>query len=142
VADALPDDAQYRAARALGLGASWKLPVDAFVGAMPSSAVGTEKAAEAIGQGKVLVSPLLMAEIVGASATGRPISPSLLMQQPGTSGTPLPAALTAKMNALLRATVAIPGATGYAALNGLPGATRGKTGTAEFGTDNPPKSHS
>ena len=142
VADALPNDAQYQAARALGLGASWKLPVDAFAGALPASATGTEKAAEAIGQGKVLVSPLLMAEIVGASATGRPITPSLLLDQPGTPGTPLPAALTAKMNALLRATVAMPGATGYAALNGLPGAIRGKTGTAEFGTDKPPKSHS
>jgi cell division protein FtsI/penicillin-binding protein 2 len=142
VADALPDGTQYQAAQALGLGASWHLPVDAFAGSMPASATGTEKAAEAIGQGKVLVSPLLMAEIVGASATGRPITPSLLMSQPGTPGKPLPAALTAKMKALLRATVAMPGGTGYAALNALPGEIGGKTGTAEFGTDTPPKSHS
>ena len=46
------------------------------------------------------------------------------------------------MNALLRATVALPGATAYSSLNGLPGQIRGKTGTAEFGTDVPPKSHS
>jgi len=142
VADALPDGAEYRAAQALGLGATWQLPVDAFSGSMPASATGTEKAAEAIGQGKVLVSPLLMAELVGASATGKPITPSLLAATPGTAGTPLDASLTAKMNALLRATVAMPGATAYASLNGLPGAIRGKTGTAEFGTDVPPKSHS
>lgn len=142
LADALPDGALHQAAQALGLGGSWQLPVDAFAGSLPANATGTEKAAEAIGQGKVLVSPLLMAEIVGASATGKPIAPSLLMDQPGAAGQPLPAGLTASMNALLRATVAMPGATGYAALNGLPGEIRGKTGTAEFGTDNPPKSHS
>jgi cell division protein FtsI/penicillin-binding protein 2 len=140
--DALPDGALSQAAHALGLGGKWNLPVDAFSGSMPATATGTEKAAEAIGQGTVLVSPLLMAEIVGASATGKPIAPSLLASQPGAVGSPLPAALTAKMNALLRATVAMPGATAYAALNGLPGEIRGKTGTAEFGTDNPPKSHS
>jgi len=142
LAEALPDDALSHAAAALGLGGKWNLPVDAFSGALPATATGTEQAAEAIGQGKVLVSPLLMAEIVGASATGRPIAPSLLAGSPGAVGKPLPAALTAKMNALLRATVAMPGATAYAALHGLPGDIRGKTGTAEFGTDNPPKSHS
>lgn len=138
----LPDGAVQKAAAALGLGATWKLPVDAFAGSAPAPASQTEKAAEAIGQGRVLVSPLLMAEIVGASATGTPVTPSLLADQPGTRGTPLPAALTANMNALLRATVALPGATGYASLADLPGAIRGKTGTAEFGTDVPPKSHS
>ncbi|HEX8096365.1 penicillin-binding transpeptidase domain-containing protein [Jatrophihabitans sp.] len=46
------------------------------------------------------------------------------------------------MNALMRATVSMPGATGYPLLHDLPGGIRGKTGTAEFGTDNPPRSHS
>jgi len=142
LADALPDGAQYRAAQQLGLGAKWQLPVDAFSGSMPSTATGTEKAAEAIGQGKVLVSPLLMAEIAGASATGTPRTPTLLADQQSTAGEPLPASLTAKLNALMRATVAMPGATAYSALNGLPGEIRGKTGTAEFGTDVPPESHS
>jgi cell division protein FtsI/penicillin-binding protein 2 len=45
------------------------------------------------------------------------------------------------MNTLLRATVSQPGGTG-AALADLPGEIRGKTGTAEFGNDKPPKSHS
>jgi cell division protein FtsI/penicillin-binding protein 2 len=142
IADALPDSALSQAAHALGLAGHWQLPVDAFAGAMPATATGTERAAEAIGQGKVLVSPLLMAAVVGAASTGKPIAPSLLTDQPGAAGQPLPAALTEKMNALLRATVAMPGATAYAALAGLPGDIRGKTGTAEFGTDNPPKSHS
>ena len=98
VADALPNGTMFKAAQALGLGADWKLPIDAFSGSMPSTATGTEKAAEAIGQGKVLVSPLLMAGIVGASATGKPIAPSVLVGQPGAAGKPLDPALTAKMN--------------------------------------------
>jgi len=142
IADALPDGTQHTAAKALGLGADWQLPIDAFSGSMPTTATGTEKAAEAIGQGKVLVSPLLMASIVGASATGQPITPTILAGQPGVAGKPLDPALTAKMNALMRATVALPGGTAFAALNGLPGNIEGKTGTAEFGTDVPPKSHS
>ncbi|HEX2903695.1 MAG TPA: penicillin-binding transpeptidase domain-containing protein [Jatrophihabitans sp.] len=142
VADALPDGTMARTAAALGLGAGWKLPVDAFSGSMPATATGTEKAAEAIGQGKVLVSPLAMAGIVSAAATGKPVTPSILQSEPGTPGTPLDASVVAKLNALLHATVDLPGATAYTALNGLPGDIRGKTGTAEFGTDVPPKSHS
>ena len=140
--DALPTGALAKAAAQLGLGAKWNLPVDAFSGSIPAAGTGTEKAAEAIGQGKVLVSPLLMAEIAGASATGTPVAPSLVVGQQATPGAKLSADVTAKMNTLLRATVALPGATGYADLNALPGEIRGKTGTAEFGTDVPPKSHS
>ncbi len=142
VADALPDATLYQAARQLGLGAKWNLPVDAFAGSMPATATGTEKAAEAIGQGKVLVSPLLMAEIAGAAASGTAVAPSLIVGQQAKPGVAQNAAVTGKLNTLLRATVAMPGATGYQALNGLPGQLRGKTGTAEFGTAVPPKSHS
>ncbi|MEO7288688.1 MAG: penicillin-binding transpeptidase domain-containing protein [Jatrophihabitantaceae bacterium] len=142
VADALPDGTMYAAAKQLGLGTDWKLPVDSFTGSMPATATGTEKAAEAIGQGKVLVSPALMAEIVGAAATGTPVPLSLVAGQQAKPGTALDAQVTAKLNTLLRATVALPGATAYQALNSLPGQIRGKTGTAEFGTAVPPKSHS
>lgn len=142
VGDALPDGALAKAAGALGLGAKWNLPVDAFSGSLPATAAGTEKAAETIGQGKVLVSPLLMASIAGASASGRPVPPFLVLGQQATAGPALDAGVTANMNTLLRATVALPGATAYTSLSALPGEIRGKTGTAEFGTDTPPKSHS
>ncbi|MEO7259884.1 MAG: penicillin-binding transpeptidase domain-containing protein [Jatrophihabitantaceae bacterium] len=125
----------------LGLGADWKLPVPAFSGAVPATASGTEQAAEAIGQGKVLVSPLLMASMAGAAASGKPIGPSLVEGQQATPGPALDARMTTTLNALMRAVIAMPGATANA-LNDLPGQIRGKTGTAEFGTDNPPKSHS
>ncbi|HEX8096364.1 penicillin-binding transpeptidase domain-containing protein [Jatrophihabitans sp.] len=66
----LPAGALAKAANSLGLGGDWKLPVPAFPGSIPATATGTEQAAEAIGQGKVLVSPLLMASMAGAAASG------------------------------------------------------------------------
>jgi cell division protein FtsI/penicillin-binding protein 2 len=137
----LPAGALAETAGALGLGGDWKLPVPAFSGSMPATATGTEQAAEAIGQGKVLVSPLLMASMAGAAASGTPVGPSLVVGQQAAPEPGLDARVTTTLNALMRATVALPGATGYE-LNVLPGQLRGKTGTAEFGTDTPPKSHS
>ncbi|MDQ1720799.1 MAG: hypothetical protein QOI26_533 [Pseudonocardiales bacterium] len=138
----VPAGALAKAAGSLGLGGDWKLPVPAFSGSIPATATGTEQAAEAIGQGKVLVSPLLMASMAGAAASGAPVGPSLVDGQQARPGPALGAKVTTGLNALMRATVAMPGATGYALLHDLPGQIRGKTGTAEFGTDNPPKSHS
>lgn len=137
----LPPGALAETAGRLGLGGDWKLPVPAFSGSIPATATGTEQAAEAIGQGKVLVSPLLMASMAGAAASGTPVGPSLVTGQQGAPGPALDARMKAELNALMRATVAMPGATAHA-LNDLPGQIRGKTGTAEFGTDTPPKSHS
>src|SRR5205085_9712593 len=80
--------------------------------------------------------------MAGAAATGRPVAPSLVAGRQADPGPALDGRVTSTLNALMRATVAMPGATGYAALHDLPGEIRGKTGTAEFGTDTPPKSHS
>jgi cell division protein FtsI/penicillin-binding protein 2 len=142
LATKLPPGALASAAGELGLGGNWTLPAPAFSGSIPATASGTEQAAEAIGQGKVLVSPLLMASIAAAAATGRPVAPSLVDGQQAKPAAALDARVTSTLNALMRATVAMPGATGYKLLHDLPGEIRGKTGTAEFGTDTPPKSHS
>ncbi len=142
LATKLPAGALAAAAGDLGLGGNWTLPVPAFSGSIPATASGTEQAAEAIGQGKVLVSPLLMASMAAAAASGRPVAPSLVDGQQASPGQGLGSRVTSTLNALMRATVAMPGATGYALLHDLPGGLRGKTGTAEFGTDTPPKSHS
>lgn len=136
---ALPSGALAAAARSLGLGATWTLPVDAFSGAVPDPHGQTERAADAIGQGRVQVSPLLMALMVGAADTGTPRGPSLLADRPGAAGTPLDPALVTKMRALLSATVDLPGGTAHD-LAGL--GVVGKTGTAEYGTATPPRSHS
>ena len=66
----LPAGALAEAAGASGWARDWTLPVPAFSGSLPATASGTEQAAESIGQGKVLVSPLLMASMAGAAASG------------------------------------------------------------------------
>lgn len=133
---ALPDTA-----KSLGMGADWQLPTDSFSGALDVPASPADLAAAAIGQGKVVVSPLAMAVFAGAAATGTPMTPSLDTATPGTSGKPIDPAALAKVQAGMQAVVDKPYGTAYL-LHGLPGAIAGKTGTAEFGTETPPQSHS
>jgi cell division protein FtsI/penicillin-binding protein 2 len=137
---ALPPTALATAGRQLGLGADWKLPVQTFSGSLPTPTAtqATERAAEAIGQGKILVSPLAMAEVAGAAQAGRPIAPSLVVGQPGRPGPALPAAITSTLHDMMRATVTSGRAT---ELNDLPGQVAGKTGTAEYDNSVPPRSH-
>ena len=135
----LPRGAVAAAARSLGLGARWSLPVTAFAGSMPVPVGATEQAADGIGQGRVLASPLLMALIAGAASSGTPVRPTLLASAPVQKGTPLPAAIAAKMQALMTATVRLQAGTGHV-LADLPSVI-GKTGTAEYGTATPPRSH-
>ncbi len=137
----LPAGALARAAASLGLGQKWTLPVPASSGSMPTDATSNELAAEGYGQGKTLVSPLVMAEIAGGAATGTAVAPSLVMGTAGAKLAAQPPAVTGDLNALMRDVVTVPGATGRD-LAELPGPVEGKTGTAEFGTDVPPKSHS
>lgn len=135
----LPPTALADTAKALGLGATWSLPVQAFSGSVPAPTTDTERAADAIGQGRVQVSPLLMALMAGAASSGTPVRPTLIAGRPASKGAALPSALVSKMNALMKATVDLPGGTGHA-LADLPG-VEGKTGTAEYGTAMPPRSH-
>lgn len=132
VALQLPTGALAKAANSLGLGQQWKLPVAAFAGSMPAAAASNELAAEGYGQGKTLVSPLLMAEIVGGAATGTAIAPSIVDNQPGSRLPAQPPQVTGYLNTMMRDVITVPGATGNA-LADLPGPVEGKTGTAEFG---------
>ena len=139
---ALPTTALRTSAAALGLGANWSsLPIDAFSGSLPAPVSPNEVAADAYGQGKVLVSPLLMAEMAGAAVTGRSVVPALVTGRTPVRGVAQPARVTSYLNTIMRDVVTMPGATAHA-LNTLPGVIRGKTGTADFGTANPPKAHS
>lgn len=136
---ALPSDALRKSATELGLGATWSLPVTSFSGSLPLPASQTEQAADAIGQGRVQVSPLLMALIAGAAASGIPVRPSLIAGAAPQKGAPLTSSLTTKMNDLMKATVSLPHGTGHALADLRD--VEGKTGTAEYGNDTPPRSH-
>ncbi|WP_405473994.1 penicillin-binding transpeptidase domain-containing protein [Paenarthrobacter ilicis] len=148
-----------------------KLGADAFLGTVPGAAEGTEHAASMIGQGKVLFSPLSAAVMAASVANGAPVSPQLVLnadaaQNPGASatrtesGTATPSSDTATASALpaspastqpitkeeaasladMMRAVVTSGHAGFLAQ--VPGAPVGaKTGTAEFGNDDPPKTH-
>ncbi len=156
------------AATSLGVAAEAPaLGAGAFLGSVPGAAEGTEHAASMIGQGKVLMSPLAAAIMAGSVAKGSPVSAQLVLNPdagtspaaptgadptaagaspsssaalPATaSGTPLTAAEAASLADMMRAVVTS-GHAGF--LASVPGAPVGaKTGTAEFGNDNPPKTH-
>ena len=129
------------AAHALGIGSDWGLPLPAFSGAVPPTPDEVTKAADAIGQGSVSVSPLAMAMVTASVASGAARAPVLVTdpKQPAASidASPLDPQRVATLHRLMRLVVT----SGTAAGAGLPTGTFGKTGTAEFGTDNPPKTH-
>lgn len=133
-ASALPDQAT-----AFGLGADWALPVDSFSGSVPAPGSATVQAADSIGQGTVLMSPLAMAAVAAAAQSGRPVAPSLTASGTQQPGADLPAATVAALHDMMRAVVTSGTATNLAA---VPGEVAGKTGTAEYGEETPPRAHS
>ncbi|MET3164285.1 UNVERIFIED_ORG: cell division protein FtsI/penicillin-binding protein 2 [Arthrobacter sp. UYEF10] len=158
-------------AAAVAMGVAVEAPslgAAAFLGSVPGEAAGTEHAASMIGQGKVLLSPLAAAIMAGSVGKGSPVSPQLVLNAdagaaaaatsgaatadagapsstvtPETpskaSGQPITAAEAAALSDMMRAVVTS-GHAGF--LSTVPGAPVGaKTGTAEFGNENPPKTH-
>ena len=86
----LDDRALPAAAAGYGVGSRWTLPVPSFGGSVPAPADDTEKAADAIGQGRVEVSPLTMALVSATVARGTAVTPSLLAGQEATPAGPPP----------------------------------------------------
>jgi cell division protein FtsI/penicillin-binding protein 2 len=127
-------------ARLLGVGARYRLPLAAVSGHLPRPAGPAEHAADLIGQGRVLVSPLALSLVAAAVDAGRWRSPTLITEpsppRPATSS--LTSGVAPELRRLMRAVVTE--GTGTAA--NLPGApVYGKTGTAEFGTGARPRTH-
>jgi cell division protein FtsI/penicillin-binding protein 2 len=121
-----------------GIGAKWQLGVSSFSGSVPPAASDVEKAASAIGQGKVLMSPLAMAVVAAAIQSGTPRTPKLVAEAEAGALEPLPDGVAATVRRLMQDTVN----GGTARVLDLPGTQVGaKTGTAEFGTDSPPRTH-
>ena len=162
----VPQAALASAAADLGIGVvADALGVPAYFGAVPTAADGTSHAAAMIGQGETLVSPLALA-IAGASVgKGSRVSPVLVTgaaeasEAAGLAGTQPPAPTAT--NAQSPAPEAGPGALTAAEASALRGMMRGvvteggvktlldvpgepvlaKTGTAEFGSETPPRTH-
>ncbi|HEY8620506.1 MAG TPA: penicillin-binding transpeptidase domain-containing protein [Dermatophilaceae bacterium] len=136
LAETLPTGALATAAKLMGCDTGHApLTVPSFGCSYPAGATGTAYTATAIGQGTVLTSPLSIAAIAAAAASGTWNEPHV---SPGASAVshPLPAVVTIGLQQAMRAVVT--SGTGTAA--NLPGTpVYGKTGTAEIGTgSNPP----
>ncbi|MBW3574818.1 MAG: hypothetical protein KY450_08135 [Actinobacteria bacterium] len=138
LADDLDSDALAASAERFGFNADLELPVPADAGSFPVPTSPVEQAAAAIGQGRVTATPLQMASVAAAVASGTWRSPHVLVERQAPVERPLPEAAVATLQELMRRVVAE--GTGTAAQ--LPGEpVAGKTGTAEYGGARPPRTH-
>ena len=120
------------AAATLGMGVDHDLGFPAYFGNVVPPTSETEKAADMIGQGQILASPMTMATVMASVVAGHTVVPQLItsVNPPKTSPTPLTRAQDATLKQLLRGVVT--GGTGIG-LHDVPGPpVIAKTGTAEF----------
>ncbi|GAB3549932.1 penicillin-binding transpeptidase domain-containing protein [Arthrobacter tumbae] len=168
--EVISQEALASAAADLGIGIDVSIGTPGFFGSVPTEADGTAHAASMIGQGEVLVSPLSLAIMAASVGAGERVAPTLLAgntapeeapsssasaepsteqtaeaedTETGTQEAPAPSNLTADQAADLRemmgAVVTVGGAQLLADIPGEP--VLAKTGTAEFGTEDPPRTH-
>ncbi len=131
--DKLDDKALTQAAAALGLGVDHDLGFPAYFGQVPAPEGETEKAADLIGQGKVLASPMAMATVAASVRAGHTVLPRLVVGhrvEPVAPEVPLTKAEAAALRGLMRAVVT----EGSGRFLGGLGDLGAKTGTAEYGT--------
>jgi cell division protein FtsI/penicillin-binding protein 2 len=139
---ALPD-----AASALGIGACWSLGTAAYRGSVPTPKTDVELAAASFGQGATLVSPVSLAVAAATVARGSALAPQLVLDAGGDApascsappATTLSSSVFSQLRTLMRLVVTSGTATVLAGAPGGP--VMAKTGTAEFGSANPPKTH-
>ncbi len=116
------------AAGSLGVGIDYNAGFSSFFGSVPTTSDPVVQAADAIGQGDVLASPMAMAGLSASVASARTIVPHLVVgTMPTPSGAPLSTAEGDDLQTLMKAVVS--SGTGHD-LAGL--VTGAKTGTAEY----------
>jgi cell division protein FtsI/penicillin-binding protein 2 len=134
----LAADAQAQAAAALGFGVDQDTGFPTYFGQVTAPESETQAAANMIGQGSVLASPMVMASVVASVVKGSAVLPRLLpdvkveQKQPAQ---PLTATETRQLRSMMGRVVERGSGS---VLQGVPGGkVIAKTGTAEFG-DTPP----
>ncbi|MDN5725088.1 MAG: penicillin-binding protein, partial [Propionibacteriales bacterium] len=104
----------------------------------PDEDTKTGRVAAMIGQGQVQASPMAMAAVAASVEAGRTVIPVLVDKYAPTSkAKPLTSGEAGQLRAMMRRTVTNGSATFLRSYEKL-GA---KTGTAEYGTDDPPRTH-
>jgi cell division protein FtsI/penicillin-binding protein 2 len=138
------------AAASLGVGIDHDLGFPAYFGQVPEPASDTEGAADMIGQGKVLASPMAMAVVAASVTKGDTVVPHLIVEGDDAGATasaapaapaidPLTADEAAKLRAMMRAVVTDGSGTLLQPLQPPP--VIAKTGTAEYGDKAPLPTH-
>jgi hypothetical protein len=125
------------AAQQFGFNAPPAAEVAAPASSYPEPAGVIDQVSSAIGQGRVLATPLQMASVAATVASGVHRATTFRHLDVPPPGTALPPGVAPTLQALMRRVVS----EGTAAGAHLPSGTAGKTGTAEFGSGNPPQTH-
>jgi len=132
-------DDLVKAAQSLGMGEKLDLPFTGSLGSVPGTDDVVERAASFIGQGRVEASPLTMAVVLASVMKGQTVRPKLVVsdQTLPQPATPLDPSEAQVLRQEMRAVVT----EGSGTVLRQVGVEFAKTGTAEFGTENPPKTH-
>ena len=128
----LSDDSLVDAASSLGMGVDHDLGFPAYFGSVEPPASETEAAADMIGQGKVLASPMVMATVIASIQSGSTVLPRLVKDwEVDQADVPeLAGAEATQLRTMLRGVVTSGSGSLLADVPGPP--VIAKTGTAEF----------
>lgn len=120
------------AAASLGMGVDHDLGFPAYFGSVPPAASETEAAADMIGQGKILASPMTMATVIASVQAGTTVLPTLIPSYDVEQADvlPLEAGEASALQAMLRGVVTSGSGALLADVPGPP--VLAKTGTAEY----------
>lgn len=135
VADTFPKGTLRATSTLFGFRRGALLPTGAQGGDVPVPSGTTEAYADVIGQGRVQASPLLLASMAAAVASGTWHQPHLVAGNAPSST--LPAGIVPPLQQMMAGVVT----SGTASAAGLPTGTFGKTGTAQYGTGTPLPTH-
>ncbi len=129
------------AAASLGLGVDHDLGFPAYFGQVPPAQSETEAAADMIGQGRVLASPMAMATVIASVQSGKTVLPSLVVDhEVEQADVPeLGGAEVGRLREMLRGVVTSGSGVGLADVPGDP--VIAKTGTAEYDDDGTLRTH-
>jgi cell division protein FtsI/penicillin-binding protein 2 len=128
------------AAVSLGFGTDYDVGFPSFFGSVPNDQSPTGRAAAMIGQGKVEASPMAMAAVAASVGAGETVIPQLIDGTEAISeGKPLTPKEARQLRQMMRAVVTDGSGRVLGNLKGP--AVMAKTGTAEYGTSKPLKTH-
>ncbi|MFE9722132.1 penicillin-binding transpeptidase domain-containing protein [Streptomyces sp. NPDC005794] len=139
--DRLSDTDLRDTAQAFGIGGSWDVGTTTYDGSVPVTTSDNDKAAATIGQARIQASPLVMASVAATVKTGtfnQPVLVPDVVKKKYRAPAELDGGVARELRELMRATVTSGSAH---ALKDLPGQPHAKTGTAEFGSGTPPRTH-